>query len=64
MLTRRLPVMTQELPSTRSSFVSQTRASGLSGSAWPVRKSSATIEKEDDMTGATPFIRARNFART
>ena len=50
MLTGRLPVMTQELPSTRSSFGSQTRASGLSGTARSVRKPSTTIEKEEEMT--------------
>ena len=51
MLTGRLPVMTQELPSTRWSFGTPARASGPSGTARPVWNSSTTIEKEDDMTG-------------
>ena len=50
-LTGRLPVMTQELPSTWGGFGSSARASSPSGTARQVWKSSTTIEKEDDMTG-------------
>ena len=51
MLTGRLPVMTQELPSTRGNFGSPVRPSGQSGTTEPVWEWSTTIEKEDDMTG-------------
>ena len=51
MLTGRLTVMTQELPSTWGGFGSPARGSGPSGTARPVWKSSTTMEKEDDMTG-------------
>ena len=50
-LSGRVPVITQELPSTWGGFGSPARASGPSGTARPVWKSSTTIEKEDDMTG-------------
>ena len=55
--------MTQELLSTWGTFGTPARASGPSGIARPVWKSSAAIEKEDDMTGE-PIHSARSFART